>query len=207
MQILDDLVLQMVKLLDNVVPEQVIDVPKISPSSFPQRSVDRDPQRVEQLVEVATVVSSSFLQLHSLEQTVDIPVLGGVKRARGGLTGSVPGQSSTAFSGAAAASQKTVAEESVARFVEHSEAVFVAVKTGKFMVASQKTVAEKSVAKVAGNSEAVSVAAKTGKFMVASQMTVAEKSVAKVVEHSEPVSVAAKAGQVITASQKTGEFP
>ena len=64
-----------------------------------------------------------------------------------------------------------MAEESVARFVEHFEAVTGAAKAGKFMVASQKTVAEKSVAKVAGNSEPVSVAAKTGKFMVASQKT------------------------------------
>ena len=43
-----------------------------------------------------------------------------------------------------------MAEESVARFVEHFEAVSGAAKTSKFMVASQKTVAEKSVSKVAG---------------------------------------------------------
>ena len=141
-QILDDPVPQMVdqlvevfELLDNVVPEQVIDVPKISQGRIPQRSVDRDPQRVEQLVEVPTVVSSSCIQLHSLEQTVYIPVHGGVKRARRGLPGSVPGQSTMAFSGAAAASQKTLAEESVAKVAGNSEAVSVAAKT----VASQKT--------------------------------------------------------------------
>ena len=51
-------------------------------------------------MEVPTVVSPSFLW-HSVEQTVHIPVHGGVKRARGGLPGSVPGKSSAAFSGAA----------------------------------------------------------------------------------------------------------
>ena len=94
-QILGDPLPQMVEnlvevfqLLDIVVPEQVIDVRKISQDRIPQCSVDRDPQRVEQLVEVPTVVSSSFLQQHSLEQTVDIPVHDSVKRARGGLPGS-----------------------------------------------------------------------------------------------------------------------
>ena len=63
-QILDDPVPLMVdqlvevfKLLDNVVPEQVIDVPQISQGSIPQRSVDRDPQSVEQLVEVCQACS------------------------------------------------------------------------------------------------------------------------------------------------------
>ena len=42
-----DQLVEVFKLLDNVVPEQVIDVPKISQGSIPQRSVDRDPQRVE----------------------------------------------------------------------------------------------------------------------------------------------------------------
>ena len=44
-----------------------------------------------------TVVGSANSPVF-VEQTVDIPVQGGVKRARGGLQGSVPGQSSTASS-------------------------------------------------------------------------------------------------------------
>ena len=49
------------------------DVPKISQDRIPQ--VDRDPQRVEQLVEMPTVVSPSFV-LQLAEQNVDIPVPG-----------------------------------------------------------------------------------------------------------------------------------
>ena len=84
--------------------------------------------------------------LRSVEQLVDIPVLGGVKRARvgGSLLGFSPGQAPTAFSGAAD-------------------------KVGSFVTASRKIVAEKSVAKVAEHSEAVSVAAKAGKFKIASR--------------------------------------
>ena len=49
------------------------------------------PQVGDELVEVPNVVSQSVFQQHSVEQTVDIPVHGGVKRARRGLQGSVPG--------------------------------------------------------------------------------------------------------------------
>ena len=56
------------------VAEQVIDVPKISLEDIPARRLCREPQLVEQLVEVPTVVSySSFLQ-RTVEQHVDIPV-------------------------------------------------------------------------------------------------------------------------------------
>ena len=56
-------------------PEQVIEVPKILPEDVPTRAVLRDPQLAEQLVEVPTIVSYSWLQLR-LEQNVDIPVPG-----------------------------------------------------------------------------------------------------------------------------------
>ena len=54
-QMVDQLV-AMIKLVDSVVPEQIIAVPKISwPSRFP-RTVLREPQKVEQLVEVLVPV-------------------------------------------------------------------------------------------------------------------------------------------------------
>ena len=57
-------------------PEQVIEVPKIFPEDVPMRAVLRDPQLVEQLVEVPTIVSFSLLQ-QMMEQNVGIPVPGG----------------------------------------------------------------------------------------------------------------------------------
>ena len=85
--------MEIFRLVDIVLPEQVIDVPKISPDRIAQRFVDRDTQRVEQLVEVPTVVSPTFL-LQLAEQNVDIPVLGHGVYGYGGLQGSHPGQSS-----------------------------------------------------------------------------------------------------------------
>ena len=78
------------------VAEQVIDVPKISLEDIPVRRFCREPQLVEQLVEVPTVVSSSSLLQRTVEQHVDIPVPRGRGRLAG-LQGSSPGQSSTAF--------------------------------------------------------------------------------------------------------------
>ena len=78
------------------VAEQVIDVPKISLEDIPARRLCREPQLVEQLVEVPTVVSYSSLLQRTVEQHVDIPVPRGRGRLAG-LQGSSPGQSSTAF--------------------------------------------------------------------------------------------------------------
>ena len=78
-------------------PEQVIEVPKILPEDVPVRAVLRDPQLAEQLVEVPTIVSYSWLQLR-LEQNVDIPVPGRGGRFAG-LQSFLPGQSSTALLG------------------------------------------------------------------------------------------------------------
>ena len=59
--------------VDSFVPEQVIEVPKLSLPLCRPRTALREPQTAEQLVEVPTVLSySSFLQ-RTVEQTVDIP--------------------------------------------------------------------------------------------------------------------------------------
>ena len=88
--------------LDILIPEQAIEVPKIS--SSPHRSRRRRVPSVhtaEQLVEVPTIVSYS--SLHGLvEQNVDIPVPHG-RRGRGGgdrLQGLRREQNSAAFCGA-----------------------------------------------------------------------------------------------------------
>ena len=70
------------------VAEQVIDVPKIILEDIPTRTPVRDPQLVEQLVEVPSL-------LFFLKQNVDIPVPGGGGR-HGDLQGFLRGQSSTA---------------------------------------------------------------------------------------------------------------
>ena len=91
-----DQIADVLKFCDISVPEQVIDVPKISQDSIPRRTVLRDAQLVEQLVQVPTVVSPSFFLLLA-EENVDIPVPG----ARGfldhgGLPGFLPEESPTA---------------------------------------------------------------------------------------------------------------
>ena len=110
-QILDVPVLQMVEQSVEVdtffrlslpaVAEQVIDVPKISCPSHAGRVALREPQLVEQLVEVPTVLTYSLLKQRTAEQVVDTPVAPGRGRgARGGLQGSSQGQGSTAVCGA-----------------------------------------------------------------------------------------------------------
>ena len=84
------------------VAEQVIDVPKLAlPSCAVQRAALPEPQLVEQLVEVPTVLTYSLLKQRTAEQVVDTPVPHGRGRgARGGLQGSSQGQGSTAVCGA-----------------------------------------------------------------------------------------------------------
>ena len=96
-QILDLLVPQMVdyvadalRILDLPMAEQVIEVPKISCSACPSRSLLPEPQSAEQLVEVPTVLSP----LRNAEQIVGIPVPRG--RGKRQVQGSLPGQSTTA---------------------------------------------------------------------------------------------------------------
>ena len=93
-------VLQLFASVLPVVPEQVIEVPKIFLDTTPLRLGDhlRQPQMVEQLVHVPTVVSYSSLQQLTAEQIVDIPVPGGDGGGeRGGLHGSLPRQNSAAL--------------------------------------------------------------------------------------------------------------
>ena len=82
-----DQLVNVFKFLDTAVPEQVIDVPKIS---LDRIAVLAAAQPAEQLVEVPTVVSLSFFS-QLAEQNVDIPVPG----ARGSLVYG-PEQSPTA---------------------------------------------------------------------------------------------------------------
>ena len=103
-QILDALVpqrgnqvLEVFRLLDSVVPEQVIDVPKISQDTIQQRLADRDlrhAQLAEQLVEVPTILSLSLLQHQSAEQNNPVPR--GRRGVGGGLQSFLPVQNSTA---------------------------------------------------------------------------------------------------------------
>ena len=78
-----------------VVPEPVVEVPKISPHDIPPRRWCRDTQLAEQLVEVPTIRSFSSLFQRSVEEHVDIPVPGGGGPSSG-LQGFSSGQSSTA---------------------------------------------------------------------------------------------------------------
>ena len=96
---LDDPAPQMVKQLPDILhflrafspdPEQAIEVPKILPVDVPLQTSVREPQLVEQLVEVPTIVSFSSLQ-RIAEQNVDIPVVGG-SGTGGSLSSFLPGQ-------------------------------------------------------------------------------------------------------------------
>ena len=86
------------------------------------RAVLRDPQLVEQLVEVPTIVSWSLLQF-IMEQNADIPVPGRGGRIAG-LRGFLPGQSSTSLPGP----QERLSERSrtlISPSVEASKIFFV----------------------------------------------------------------------------------
>ena len=84
----------MLTALDSFVPEQVIEVPKISTPLRCPRTVLSVPQTAEQLVEVPTVLSPTRIASRIAEQIVDTPVPRGRDRRR--LQGSLPRQSSTA---------------------------------------------------------------------------------------------------------------
>ena len=112
---LDDPAPQMVQQLPDLlqffralspVPEQVIEVPKILPEDVSLRTAVREPQLAEQMVDVPTIVSYSWLQLR-MEQNVDIPVPGRGGRIAG-LPGFFPGQSSTALPSAERISERIV---------------------------------------------------------------------------------------------------
>ena len=79
-------------------PEQVLEVPRISPDRTRQRLGDslRQPQTADQLVEVPTIVSFSSLY-GNVEQNAGIPVPPGRVGVRG-LQGFPPGLDSAASS-------------------------------------------------------------------------------------------------------------
>ena len=114
-QILDLPVPQMVgdvtdtlRILDFPIAEQVIEVPKISCSPCPSRSLAPEPQSAKQLVEVPTVLSPTRIALPIAEQTVDTPV------PRGLVQGFLPVQSSTATP----SSKKRISERTVEQIVD-----------------------------------------------------------------------------------------
>ena len=95
-------VVEFMHAIDTAKPEQVIEVPRLSPDRIPQRSLDRRPQSAEQLVEVPTqpwyvafVLASKVVSRRELRQILAGLQEGG-RRARGGLQGSRAGQNSTA---------------------------------------------------------------------------------------------------------------
>ena len=96
------------------IPEQVIDVPKISTSSrHCRRRVRIAEQTAEQLVEVPTIVSYSSLLQQTMEQNVDIPVLG-----RGGRNAGLQGFLSRQSSTAQLASQERTSERILEQIVD-----------------------------------------------------------------------------------------
>ena len=102
-----DFVADALRILDRPMAERVIEVPKISCSPCPSRSLIPEPQSAEQLVEVPTVLSP----LRIAEQNVGIPV----PRGRG--QGSLPGQSTTATH----SSGKRISERIVEQIVDFPE--------------------------------------------------------------------------------------
>ena len=84
------------------VAEQVIEVPKLAlPVRAVQRAALPEPQLVEQLVEVPTVLSVAVLQQRTAEQIIGLPVSGRGGCPLGGLQGLSQGQGSTASCGSA----------------------------------------------------------------------------------------------------------
>ena len=98
------------RFLDRPLAEQ-IEVPKISCSLCPSRSLIPEPQVAEQLVEVPTVLSP----LRIAEQIVGIPVPRGRGKRR--VQGSLPGQSATATH----SSGKRISERIVEQIVDFPE--------------------------------------------------------------------------------------
>ena len=109
---MDNQLVEVCRQLDVRIPEQVIEVPKISsPSRHCRRRVRFVEQLAEQLVEVPTIISYSSLR-GIVEQNVDIPVLGRGGR-NVGLQGFPPRQSSTAQLASQERSSERIVEQIV----------------------------------------------------------------------------------------------
>ena len=100
-----DNVADALRILDRPMPEQVVEVPTISCSTCPSRSLIPQPQLAEQLVEVPTVLSP----LRIAEQIVGIPV---PRRVQGFF----PEQSSTAT----ISSEERISEQIVKQIIDIS---------------------------------------------------------------------------------------
>ena len=110
---MDNQLVEVCQQLDVRIHEQVIEVPKISsPSRHCRRRVRFAEQTAEQLVEVPTIISSSSLLQRTVEQNVDIPVLGRGGR-NVGLQGFPPRQSSTAQLASQERSSERIVEQIV----------------------------------------------------------------------------------------------
>ena len=107
---LEDDVLDVARLMDRPISEQVIEVPKFIIEDISTRTSVPETQMVEQLVDVPTVVSSSSLQQQTVEQLVDVAVPRG--RGEGRVQGPLPRQSSTATPSA----EERVSERIVEQF-------------------------------------------------------------------------------------------
>ena len=101
------------RLFDVIIPEQVIEVPKISSTPRPprRRRVRFVEQTAEQLVEVPTIISYSSLQ-RTVEQSVNIPVPGR-EGHHVGLQGFLPRQRSTALHASQERSSERIVEQIV----------------------------------------------------------------------------------------------
>ena len=93
-------VVEFMHAIDTAIPEQVIEVPRLSPDRIPQRSLDRRPQLAEQLVEVPpnpgcalAVVASRVFSEPEIRRII-AGLRGGGRGARGSLQGSRAGQNS-----------------------------------------------------------------------------------------------------------------
>ena len=93
-------------------PEQAIEVPKILPVDVPLRTSVREPQLVEKLVEVPTIISFSSLQRIAEQNNDVIPVPDRGGRDVG-LQGFSPRQSSTAQHASQELSSERIAEQIV----------------------------------------------------------------------------------------------
>ena len=102
------------RILDFPIVELVIEVPKISYSPCPLRSLVPESQTAEQLVEVPTVLSPTRIALQIAEQIVDTPIPQGRGKRR--VQGFLPEQSSTATS----FSLESISERTVEQIVDIS---------------------------------------------------------------------------------------
>ena len=164
--------------LDFRIAEQVIDVPEILCPPRAARTVLREPQTVDQLLEVPTIVSWSLLQ-RIMEQHVDIPVpgVGGrrgrkrrtrlwpkLQRRRGqdvdipvpgggersaGLQGFLPGQSSTSLHGPQERiSERNVEQIAVSRVGDGLQS-FLPEQSSTSLLGPQVRISERNVEQIA----------------------------------------------------------